>query len=56
MLSRWRGQAASEVRMRTRRIGQGLEVPELALGCMGYGDPIDRQEMIALIRAAVERA
>ena len=42
--------------MQTRRIGQaGLEVSALALGCMGYGDPIDRQEMIALIRAAVER-
>ena len=42
--------------MQTRRIGQGgLEVSALALGCMGYGDPIDRQEMIALIGAAVER-
>lgn len=42
--------------MQTRRIGQqGLEVSALALGCMGYGDPIDRPEMIALIRAAVER-
>jgi aryl-alcohol dehydrogenase-like predicted oxidoreductase len=41
--------------MQARRIGQNLEVSALALGCMGYGDPIDRQDMIALIRAAVER-
>jgi aryl-alcohol dehydrogenase-like predicted oxidoreductase len=42
--------------MQTRQIGPfGLEVSALALGTMGYGDPIDRDEMIALIRAAVER-
>src|SRR6188768_4042966 len=38
---------------------QALEVSALGLGCMGmswsYGPPKDRQEMIALIRAAVER-
>ncbi len=40
----------------TRTLGQsGLTVSALALGCMGYGDAIDRSEMIALIRAAVER-
>ena len=39
----------------TRTIGQGLEVSALALGAMGYGDPIDREEMITLLRAAVER-
>ena len=42
--------------MQKRKVGQqGLEVSALALGCMGYGEPIDRQDMIALIRAAVER-
>ena len=37
----------------------GLEVPALGLGCMGmsfsYGPPKDKQEMITLLRAAVER-
>ena len=37
----------------------GLEVSALGLGCMGmswsYGEPKDRKEMIALLRAAVER-
>src|SRR5207302_7210643 len=46
--------------MQTRRLGNsGLEVSALGLGCMGmswsYGPPKDRQEMIALLRAAVER-
>jgi aryl-alcohol dehydrogenase-like predicted oxidoreductase len=39
--------------------GQGLEVSAIGLGCMGmsfaYGPPPDRSQMIALIRAAVER-
>src|SRR5947207_7087928 len=44
----------------TRMLGQqGLEVSALGLGCMGmsfsYGPPKDRQEMTALLRAAVER-
>jgi|SRR6218665_1100688 len=38
---------------------QGLEVSAIGLGCMGmswsYGPPKDTQEMIALIRAAVDR-
>ncbi len=42
-----------------RRLGQGLEVSALGLGCMamssGYGPPADRKEMISLIRSAVER-
>ncbi len=43
-----------------RTLGNGgLEVSALGLGCMGmtsvYGPPGDRTEMIALIRAAVER-
>ena len=46
--------------MRTRQLGRsGLTVSALGLGCMGmsanYGPPADKQEMIALIRAAVER-
>jgi len=45
--------------MKTRTLGQGLEVSALGLGCMGmswsYGTLPDRQEMIALLRAAVER-
>lgn len=36
-----------------------LEVSALGLGCMGmswsYGPPKDKQEMISLLRAAVER-
>src|SRR5512137_1575682 len=46
--------------MQKRQLGKsGLEVSALGLGCMGmsvnYGPPSDKQEMIALIRAAVER-
>ena len=46
--------------MKTRNLGKSdLEVSALGLGCMGmswsYGPPKDKQEMIALIRAAVER-
>ena len=46
--------------MKTRRLGSStLEVSALGLGCMGmsmaYGPPADKQEMIALIRKAVER-
>ena len=46
--------------MQKRKLGtSGLEVSALGLGCMGmsanYGTPPDRQEMIALIRSAVER-
>ena len=45
--------------MKTRTLGQGLEVSALGLGCMGmssaYGPAADKQEMIALIRTAVER-
>jgi aryl-alcohol dehydrogenase-like predicted oxidoreductase len=44
--------------MQKRKIGN-LEVSALGLGCMGmsanYGPPADKQEMIALIRTAVER-
>jgi aryl-alcohol dehydrogenase-like predicted oxidoreductase len=46
--------------MQKRKLGKSnLEVSAIGLGCMGmsanYGPPPDRQEMIALIRAAVER-
>jgi aryl-alcohol dehydrogenase-like predicted oxidoreductase len=46
--------------MQTRKLGNsGLEVSAIGLGCMGmsvnYGPSPDRQEMIALIRAAVDR-
>jgi aryl-alcohol dehydrogenase-like predicted oxidoreductase len=45
--------------MKTRRLGRSdLEVSALGLGCMGmsanYGPPADKQEMVALIRTAVE--
>jgi aryl-alcohol dehydrogenase-like predicted oxidoreductase len=41
--------------MQTRQIGPfGLEVSALSLGTMGYGDPSDRVERIALIRTAVD--
>jgi aryl-alcohol dehydrogenase-like predicted oxidoreductase len=46
--------------MKMRRLGKtNLEVSAIGLGCMGmssaYGPPGDKQEMISLIRAAVER-
>jgi aryl-alcohol dehydrogenase-like predicted oxidoreductase len=46
--------------MQKRKLGKsGLEVSALGLGCMGmsiaYGQPGDKQEMIALIHKAVER-
>jgi len=44
--------------MKTRTLGQGLEVSEIGLGCMGMsfglGPAADRQEMVKLIRAAVD--
>ena len=45
--------------MQKRTLGSNLEVSAIGLGCMGmsssYGKPADKQEMIALIRTAVER-
>jgi aryl-alcohol dehydrogenase-like predicted oxidoreductase len=46
--------------MKKRKLGNsGLEVSALGLGCMGmsfaYGPPPDRQQMISLIRNAVDR-
>ena len=46
--------------MQKRKLGgDGLEVSALGLGCMGlnhaYGQPVDRQAGISLIRGAVER-
>jgi aryl-alcohol dehydrogenase-like predicted oxidoreductase len=45
--------------MKKRKVGKsGLEVSAIGLGCMGmsfaYGPPKDRQEMIALLRTAVD--
>jgi len=47
-------------KMQKRKLGKSnLEVSALGLGCMGmsfsYGPPKDKQEMISLIRAAVDR-
>ena len=46
--------------MKKRKLGKSnLEVSALGLGCMGmsssYGEPKDKQEMIALLRTAVDR-
>src|SRR5881397_4262335 len=46
--------------MKKRKLGNsGLEVSAIGLGCMGmsfgYGPPKDKQEMVALLHAAVER-
>lgn len=46
--------------MKKRKLGKtNVEVSALGLGCMGmswsYGPPKDKQEMISLVRAAVER-
>ena len=46
--------------MQKRKLGKsGLEVSAIGLGCMGmsfsYGPPKDTQEMISVLRAAVER-
>jgi aryl-alcohol dehydrogenase-like predicted oxidoreductase len=46
--------------MKKRKLGKAnLEVSAIGLGCMGmsfgYGPPKDKQEMISLIRSAVER-
>src|SRR5438067_2523165 len=46
--------------MQKRKLGKsGLEVSALGLGCMGmsfsYGTPKHKQEMTALLRAAVDR-
>jgi aryl-alcohol dehydrogenase-like predicted oxidoreductase len=46
--------------MQKRKLGRSnLEVSAIGLGCMGmsfaYGPPKDKQEMISLLRTAVER-
>ena len=41
--------------MQKRKLGNELEVSALGLGCMGYGPAADKQDMIAVIRGAVER-
>jgi aryl-alcohol dehydrogenase-like predicted oxidoreductase len=52
--------ASKENKMQKRKLGKSsLEVSALGLGCMGmsfaYGPPKDKQEMISLLRTAVER-
>ncbi len=47
-------------KMQQRKLGNsGLQVSGVGLGCMGmsfgYGPPADKQEMVALIRSAVEQ-
>jgi aryl-alcohol dehydrogenase-like predicted oxidoreductase len=49
-----------EFNMQKRKLGKSnLEVSALGLGCMGmsygYGPPADKQDMISLIRAAVQK-
>jgi aryl-alcohol dehydrogenase-like predicted oxidoreductase len=45
--------------VRTRTLGQGLEVSAVGLGCMGmshgYGPPRERDDMVRVLRGAVER-
>jgi aryl-alcohol dehydrogenase-like predicted oxidoreductase len=45
--------------MQTRTLGKNLKVSAIGLGCMGmsfsYGPPKDKNEMISLIHAAVDR-
>ena len=44
--------------MHNRTLGQGLEVSAIGLGCMtttgGYSEHPDRDEMIAMLRGALE--
>src|SRR5512132_2276025 len=56
----FRSPTQTGVKMQKRKLGKGgLEVSAIGLGCMGmsfgYGPPADKQEMISLIRSAVER-
>src|SRR5260370_36477787 len=59
--TRWSGQKQLKGKtMKKRKLGKSnLEVSAIGLGCMGmsfsYGPPKDKQEMTALLRAAVER-
>jgi aryl-alcohol dehydrogenase-like predicted oxidoreductase len=49
---------SKEKEMQKRKLGSNLEVSALGFGCMGmsfsYGQPKNQQEMISLLRAAVE--
>ena len=48
-----------ERHMKTRTLGQNLEVSAIGLGCMGLsfglGPATDKKEAIAVIRSAVDR-
>src|SRR5690348_3219848 len=60
-MSAWTPQARPALggRMQTRSLGNALDVSAIGLGCMGVSTafpPIpERQEMISLLRTAVER-
>lgn len=56
---RFMSQLTNGIQMQKRKLGNGkLEVSSLGLGCMGmsfgYGPAADKQEMIRLLRAAVD--
>ena len=59
-MPKWFGLTTATKKMQARKLGNSnLEVSALGLGCMGmgfsYGPPKDKQEMISLLHAAVER-
>src|SRR6266508_6208445 len=58
-MTTWTSKQPEEAQMQNRMLGNDLEVSAIGLGCMsmsfGYGPPAHKQEMIELIRTAVER-
>src|SRR5262245_59682714 len=49
----------AQQKMQKRKLGNNLEVSAIGLGCMGmsfgYGPASDKQQMISLLRSAVDR-